>query len=180
MARKDYAGHAPKPRTKRGAKKAPPAKKKRPVLAILMFLLLAIGLGYFLAQVSGTAEETQPEPVKKEQPKKLTVKPLPEKPKEVWQYPQDLQDKEVIVEIPPQQDTGIRYQMQCGSFRQQSQAEAMKATIAFQGYTANVRHTGNWYRVVLGPYERKRTAEKERHQIKRAGVTTCEIWQWKP
>ncbi|MCJ8352123.1 SPOR domain-containing protein [Moritella sp.] len=178
MARKDYAGHAPKPRKKRGAKKAPPAKKKRPVLAILLFLMLAIGLGYFLAQVSGTAEEA--EPVKKTPPKKLTVKPLPEKPKEQWQYPQDLQEKEVIVEIPPQQDTGIRYQMQCGSFRQRSQAESMKATIAFQGYTANIRHTGNWYRVVLGPYERKRIAEKQRHQIKRAGVTTCEIWQWKP
>ncbi|NQZ94682.1 MAG: SPOR domain-containing protein [Moritella sp.] len=180
MARKDYAGHAPKPRNKRGAKKAPPAKKKRPVLAILLFLMLAIGLGYFLAQVSGTAEKAQPAPITKTPAKKLTVKPLPEKPKEEWQYPQDLQEKEVIVEIPPQQDTGIRYQMQCGSFRQRSQAESMKATIAFQGYTANISHTGNWYRVVLGPYERKRLAEKQRHQIKLAGVTTCEIWQWKP
>ena len=70
--------------------------------------------------------------------------------------------------------------MQGGSFSQQSQAEGMKETIAFQGYTANVRHTGNWYRVVLGPYERKRTAEKERHQIKREGVTTLDSWQWKP
>jgi len=180
MARKDYAGRPPKPRKKRGAKQAPPTKNKRPVWAILLFLLLAIGLGYFLAQISGTAEQTPPEPVKQAQPKKLTIKALPEKPKEKWQYPQDLQEKEVIVDIPPQQDTGIRYQMQCGSFRQQSQAEAMKATIAFQGYTANIRHSGNWYRVVLGPYERKRIAEKQRHKIKRAGVTTCEIWHWKP
>lgn len=179
MARKDYVGHSPKPKKKKAAKR-PPAPKKRPVLAMLIFLCLAVGLGYFLAQISGTAEQTQPAPVKVK-PKKLTVKdPLPEKPKEVWQYPQDLKEKEVIVEIPKQQDSDIRYQMQCGSFRQQAQAESMKATIAFQGLSAKIRHTGNWYRVVLGPYERKRTAEKDRHQIKRAGITTCEIWHWKP
>ena len=177
MARKDYAGHAPKPK-KRPVAKRPPATKNKPTLAIIIFIMLAIGFGYIIAQVSGTAEPSQliSVPVKV---KKLQVKdPLPEKPQEVWQYPQDLQEKEVIVDIPKQQDSGIRYKMQCGSFRQLSQAEAMKATIAFQGFTAQVQRTGDWYRVVLGPYERKRNAEKQRHQIKRAGITTCEIWQW--
>lgn len=180
MASKDYAGRKPKPRAKRGAKQAP-VKKKKPIVAIVAFFSLAIGLGYLLAQVSGTAEKTpQPLPVQVK-PKKLQVKEnLPEKPKEVWQYPQDLQKKEVIVEVPKKQVSTIRYQMQCGSFRQQSQAESMKATIAFQGYEATIKKTGNWHRVVLGPYKRKREAEKQRHQIKRAGITTCEIWQWKP
>ena len=86
-----------------------PAPKKRPVLAMLIFLCLAVGLGYFLAQISGTAEQTQPAPVKVK-PKKLTVKePLPEKPQEVWQYPQDLKEKEVIVEIP--KTTRLRYSL---------------------------------------------------------------------
>lgn len=180
MANRDYAGRKPKPRAKRGAKAAPTTKKK-PIVAIILFISLAIGLGYLLAQVSGTAEDTpQPVPVKVKPKKLQVIDNLPEKPKEVWQYPQDLQDKEVIVEIPEKQNSDIRYQMQCGSFRQPAQAESMKAMIAFQGYEANIKQTGKWFRVVLGPYKRKREAEKQRHQIKRAGITTCEIWRWKP
>lgn len=188
MARKDYAGHAPKtkrPKPARSSKSArakaakQPPKRGRLVLAILLFVGLAGGGGYFLSQVSGTADDSvrTPAPVK---PKKLKPKEsLPEKPTEVWQYPEDLQKKEVIVEIPEQVESDVRYQMQCGSFRSREQAESMKATIAFQGFTAQIKKTGEWNRVFLGPYKRKRTAEKERHVLKRANITTCEIWLWK-
>ena len=58
----------------------------------------------------------------------------------------------------------------------------MKALIAFQGLTAQVRQTqgtkGTWYKVVLGPYDTKRAAERERHALQRAGINGCQIWYW--
>ena len=94
-----------------------------------------------------------------------------------------LENKEVKVDIPKQSDKPSRpYQMQCGSFRKQSQADALKAKIAFQGLEAMVRKVsgkkGEWYKVVLGPYPKKRHAERERHKLQRGGVNGCQIWFW--
>jgi cell division protein FtsN len=75
-----------------------------------------------------------------------------------------------------------RYLMQCGSFRAASQAQKMKATIAFQGLEAQVRpsdgKSGRWHRVILGPYDSKRLAEKHRHSLQKANINTCKIWNW--
>ncbi len=72
--------------------------------------------------------------------------------------------------------------MQCGSFRKQGQAEELKARIAFQGFEAQVRpsegSSGRWYRVIIGPYESKRLAEKQRHTLQRAKINGCKIWLW--
>ena len=54
-----------------------------------------------------------------------------------------------------------------------------KVRIAFQGLSSEVRKTGNWYRVILGPYERKRPAEKDRHKLQRAKIHGCQIWLWR-
>ena len=74
------------------------------------------------------------------------------------------------------------YKMQCGSFRKRSQAEAMKAQIAFSGLVAKVSESsgknGIWYKVALGPYPRKRMAEADKHKLKRNNITTCQIWLW--
>ena len=72
--------------------------------------------------------------------------------------------------------------MQCGSFRKQSQAEELKATIAFQGLESQVLESegskGIWFRVVLGPYESKRDAERDRHALRSARINRCQIWNW--
>lgn len=108
---------------------------------------------------------------------------LPEMPKEEWEFMTTLTDPdyEVEVELPDLPEvTDKEYVLQCGSFRQQSQAESMKARVAFQGLESEIRESngsnGLWYRVVLGPYERKRAAEKDRHKLQAAGFTTCRIW----
>jgi cell division protein FtsN len=90
-----------------------------------------------------------------------------------------LKDKEVVVDIPEKEKSTRRYQMQCGSFRNQGDAESLKAKIAFQGLTSQVKKTGDWYRVILGPYERKRPAEKDRHKLQRAKINGCQIWTWR-
>lgn len=154
-----------------------PVKKQDkgfPFMAVLAAILLMAFIGYFIFAVD------KPEPKVIEQ--KKTVKQeevLPEKPISDWEYEKILKDKEVVVDIPEKQESTRRYQMQCGSFRNQGDAESLKAKIAFQGLTSQVKKTGDWYRVILGPYERKRPAEKDRHKLQRAKINGCKIWTWR-
>tara|TARA_R110001583_G_scaffold99273_1_gene244560 strand:- start:4630 stop:5160 length:531 start_codon:yes stop_codon:yes gene_type:complete len=175
---------APPSRRKKGtvAKKSRPTAPKKmnkgnqsfPYLAVLSALLLCAFIGYFMFAVE------KPAPVKLE--KKQTVKKeeiLPEKPQPKWQYEEFLPNKEVKVDIPAEKENTRPYQMQCGSFRKQDDAESLKARIAFQGLKSIVKKTGSWYRVILGPYDRKRLAEKERHKLQRAKINGCQIWYWR-
>ena len=72
--------------------------------------------------------------------------------------------------------------MQCGAYKTKGQANAQKALIAFQGLTSEIKisqgKTSNWYRVVLGPYQQKRHAERDRNLLRRAKIEPCEIWFW--
>ncbi|MFT5451288.1 MAG: cell division protein FtsN [Enterobacterales bacterium] len=93
-----------------------------------------------------------------------------------------------VVEVPKKnqdkltkQSTTKRYIMQCGSFRKIASAESLKATIAMNGLTAKISVTveksgKKWFRVALGPYESKRIAESERHQLERNSINNCRIW----
>mgnify|MGYP000200152314 CR=1 FL=1 len=107
---------------------------------------------------------------------------LQEPPKEKWQYREELASKEVEEGQYEVVDKGP-YKMQCGSFRKKEQAEVMKAKIAFSGITSQVVESngsnGTWFKVVLGPYERKRVAEKDKHKLRRNKITTCQIWLWR-
>ena len=73
--------------------------------------------------------------------------------------------------------------MQCGSFKTQKQAETLKARIAFSGLEAQVKSVsgknGTWHKVYLGPYPRKRLAEKDKHKLKRNNINYCQIWLWR-
>lgn len=174
MAQKDYVSRG------RTAKKAPPPPSPSlPWLRILITLALIAGFAYFLWSIKDNAE-TAPAP---QQTQSASEKEsLPELEDEVWDYPELLTDQEVEVQVEEQKKSDKPYLMQCGSFRQQSQAEEMKARIAFQGLEAQVRASsgknGLWYRVILGPYDYKRDAERDRHALRRIKITSCKIWYW--
>ena len=86
----------------------------------------------------------------------------------------------VEIDLPEERVSDKTYVMQCGSFRKLAQAEAMRAQIAFQGLEAAIKTSadagGTWYRVVLGPYTRKRDAERHRHIMQGTNITGCRIW----
>ena len=107
---------------------------------------------------------------------------LPELPQEEWEFIRTLPGYEVEIDTTKAPVSDKRYLMQCGSFRQQSQAEEMRAQIAFLGMEAMVRaadgQNGRWYRVILGPFDTKRDAERSRHSIRNIGIRTCQIWYW--
>lgn len=172
---------AAKPRNKnnRTAAKRPVSKRNQPkkgfpFLAVISALLLTGFIGYFMFAVE------KPEPVRVIQKAKVKKEELlPEKPQPKWEYENTLKTKEIEVDIPAEKAHKRPYQMQCGSFRRQGDAESLKARIAFQGLNSHVKKTGNWYRVILGPYERKRLAEKQRHKLQRANIDGCQIWFWR-
>jgi len=158
----DYANRKPKSPKRKPAKKKGSNKKQqrgaKPVgerKAVPWFVvIIAIGLialfTYILVQISGKSEEVE-QPHVQQPPADL----LPEKSAERWRYIEELESKEVEVDV-PEREVGPPKLMQCGSFRQQADAERLRAQIAMAGLESQVRATdgsnGLWYRVILGPY----------------------------
>lgn len=178
---------APKDYIKRGrAEKKPPPPPPFPWLRMMLALVLLGAFGYFLWSLKNQTpshDQDKPKaPQQEQQSKTISDEPLPILADEEWEFIKTLPQTSVEVEVAEQQKSDKRYLMQCGSFRKQSQAQEMKATIAFQGLVAQVRESsgknGLWHRVILGPYDTKRLAEKDRHLLRKASITTCQIWYW--
>ena len=105
---------------------------------------------------------------------------LPTLREEEWAFIDALPEYSVEVDVEEAPESDKTYIMQCGSFRKMSQAESLKARIAFQGLASEVVESkganGRWFRVVLGPFDRKRMAESQRHQLRRGNILGCKIW----
>ena len=184
MAHQDYVS---RPRAKN--KKQNPYKKKvttKPgpslkVKVIAAFLFIALpSFGYMLWSIKDKQPDVVEAPkVTKTNTKKTTDLPAP--PEEKWTYVDDLKSKQVEVGEYEVKQKGP-YKMQCGSFKTRKQAESLKAKIAFAGLEAlvskSVGTTSTWYKVYLGPYDKKRSAEKDKHKLKNNSVHGCKIWGW--
>jgi cell division protein FtsN len=187
MPHKDYVkASRPKAKPARNrnsrstGKAAAPVQAKPWLLLVLTFALISgfIYFLWFLNQQPVSQTKTEPTAAKSTQPKdELPAKPT----EEPYQYIKELENKEIKVEVTEQKAAGP-YQMQCGSFRAQQQAETMKAQIAFVGFASQIRRTegsnGVWYRVVLGPYDSKRQANADMNRLRQNSINTCKIWNW--
>jgi cell division protein FtsN len=173
MAHKDYVARP------RSSKKAPPPKPALPYVRIVITLALIGGFAYFLWSIK---DKSATETVKIAPPKQVEQDALPELPKEEWDFIKSLPEYTVAVDMDEREDSGKRYLMQCASFRSKDQAEELKAMIALQGFESQVRPSdggnGRWYRVISGPFDSKRMAEKQKHALDRAKIKTCKIWSW--
>ena len=186
MAHQDYVS---RPRNSNKNKKNNPYKNGEQPTAInfktkfiaAITIIALIGFGYLLWII----KDNQPSVNVTQQTGQILPKSevkLPEPPKEKWSYRKDLADKKVeegqyeIVDKGP-------WKMQCASFKSNVQAQELKAKIAFLGIESKVDKSqgknGVWYKVILGPYKRKRNAEKDRHKLKRNKVNYCQIWLWR-
>ena len=181
MKNKDYVSS--KKRNTR-AKQDAPAKRPFPFIRFLVVGLLIAGFAYglfYIQQDSDSFNEAQTKPISK--PKKKAEKVIPPPPTdEEWEFIDELENKNVEVETEELADRGP-YKMQCASFRNKADAERMKAQIAFAGFESQVVEsqgtTGLWHKVILGPFERKRDAEKTRHILRRNDIRGCQIWGWR-
>jgi len=186
MSNQDYIARSPakkkknNPYKKKAAEPVPESNTKAKLIIVTVILLVAsFAYGLWLLKTSPSTktpiEITVPVNTEKQATK------LPEPPKEKWRYVDSLKNKEVEVGQYDIKQKGP-YKMQCGSFRTNSQAESLKAKIAFTGieshiHTAPGKHN-TWHKVVLGPYERKRTAEEDKHKLRNNNINGCQIWLW--
>ena len=185
MPNKDYIARRP---TKK--KKNNPYKQKaveqtnntKTILMIITIILLVAGAAYslwFLKTSPTTKTPNHSSEIKILDKKAAT---LPKPPKVKWQYVDDLKHKEVEVGEYEVKQNGP-YKMQCGSFKTSAQAEALKAKMAFAGIESQIQtaqgKSSIWYKVVLGPYSRKRAAEQEKHKLRNNNINGCQIWLWK-
>ena len=183
MAHQDYVSR-PKARTKNPYKKEAPAPApglsiKNKLLLLLVIALLS-GFSYFLWFLKSTPPA--PAPVASEQPAVKSVKTqsaeLPAPPKEKWEYIDNLMNKEVEVGEYETSNNGP-YKMQCGAFKVASQADTLKAKMAFAGVGSYIKkvvyQATDWYVVIAAPYQTKRLAEKDKHALRRNNITDCQI-----
>ncbi len=190
MANQDYVSRTPKKKAKstRNSNRNNKSANKLPVKVkllslLLVFLISAFVYGLWSLKTDPSTKTPLVTPVKTEQStnKAAQAEPLPKPPKEKWTYVKDLENKEVEVGEYEVKEKGP-YKMQCGSFKTANQAETLKARIAFAGLEAQVKavagKTGTWHKVFLGPYPRKRLAEKDKHKLKRNNINNCLIWLW--
>jgi len=186
--KKAPAKKAKAPQGRSAAASAPVESNGIPFVRIGFTLAVLVGFGVFLWNLKDSADSRRAEKQASQQvstaPNGTAAKDdLPEMPEEKWEFIETLTDPdyEVKVELPKQADTSDKeYILQCGSFRKEEQAESMRAKIAFQGLESQIKPSngknGLWYRVILGPYKRKRAAEKDRHTLQRAGFNYCRVW----
>jgi len=189
----DYANRGrPPQKKKRATAKKSPAKgraakstsKPVPWLIIALAVLLIAAFAYFLVSIQGQGRDAAPIDESIPTADSSPAAPadlLPEKPQERWRYIEELENKEVEVDV-PERELGPPKLMQCGSFRNQADAEGLRARIAMLGLESQVRESngrnGRWFRVILGPYATKRDAERDRHKVQRASIFGCQIWNW--
>jgi len=196
MSNQDYISRSPA-KKKNNTKKAKSAKQKKAtpantaiplktkvVTLIVMVLLCTFAYGLWALKTASTTKTPLPTPAatKTTEQRKEQSKALPKPPKEKWTYVKDLENKQIEVGEYEVKEKGP-YQMQCGSFRTHKQAQVLKANIAFAGISSQIRSAqgknGTWYKVVLGPYARKRLAEKDKHKLKRNNINYCQVWLWR-
>jgi cell division protein FtsN len=191
MANQDYVSRAPakkKKNNRHGKQTANNASaiplKAKLVSLLLLILITAFSYGLWSLKTDPSTKTPLVEPVKITKEKKSLNKTneLPKPPKEKWTYVKDLETKEIEVGEYKVEAKGP-YKMQCGSFKTQKQAETLKARIAFSGLEAQIKSVagknGTWHKVFLGPYPRKRLAEKDKHKLKRNNINYCQIWLWR-
>lgn len=182
MKNKDYVSQPKRPRRKAGKK---PAAAPFPTVKVLALVLLIAAFAYFLYFLlhdDKGADDVVPA-VNTSKTKKKPEKQLPPPPDdENWNYIDVLENKQVSVGKAELKDKGP-FKLRCTTVRSKQRAEALKAKIAFAGYESTVQKyqgtSGLWYRVDLGPYDRKREAEKVRHAMKRNNINGCSILLWR-
>ncbi len=179
MKNKDYVSQK-KQNNKRGAPSSAP-KRPFPVVKLVISLIFIGAFAFGLNYIKNDSKEFVPEPeVIKKKKAEREIPPPPEN--EEWQFIDELKNKKVEVETEDLEDKGP-FKMQCASFKNLDDAETLKARIAFAGFESQIStvngQNGLWHKVVLGPFERKREAEKTRHILRRNEIRGCEIWLWR-
>ncbi|MET1255244.1 SPOR domain-containing protein [Aliikangiella maris] len=191
---RDYAKKKPARTKKQGASRSQAKASVSPIrwlLTIGLTLTLAGGLIYlkWFYPKTSPPPNTSSKPVSAPQSSSAATKTNTTTNKKsdeqvpFYDVHRDLTTKQVKI---PKEDLKLPeiykkyfYTMPCGSFREIERAEELKAQIAMTGNKSElmpVKSKGEtWYRVQLGPFSSKRTAEKIRHRLEDNNIQDCMI-----
>lgn len=188
MSNQDYISRTPSKKKNNSPykkKSAAPTRRlpiKTKLIGILaLFLIAGFAYGLWFLKTN-TATKDPIEQQEQEQTEIKKEQHLPAPPEEKWTYVENLKTKKIEVGEYEVKQNGP-YKMQCGSFKTRPQAESLKAKMAFVGIESQIQtaqgKNNMWYKVVLGPYERKRAAEEDKHKLRNNKINGCQIWLWK-
>ncbi|OCG48658.1 MULTISPECIES: SPOR domain-containing protein [Gilliamella] len=78
---------------------------------------------------------------------------------------------------PASQPTTVsnKWLLQCGAFKDKSNADTLKAKLAMTGVRSNIMSSGQLYKVTVGPYESKEEANKVLNLLNSNGINSCVI-----
>lgn len=74
-------------------------------------------------------------------------------------------------ETKPEQKS--RWIVQCGSFRSSEQAQSVRAQLALKGLESHITTSGEWRRVVLGPFNSRTSVDNTLARLKNIGMSSC-------
>ena len=71
------------------------------------------------------------------------------------------------------------YLLQAGSFRDEADADRLRAELILQGFEAVIKEveqaSGTWHRVIVGPYESEREMTRARNRLAEANIETIRL-----
>jgi len=175
------------------AGRAPPKRRMPGWILLTMGMLLGLGvalMGYIngwvpkpdnpnkrpVAQTTKTVSQSKIEDKSAE---------LETKSKQNFDFYETLQDMEVVIDEEELQQTENRkaknYILQLGAFKNLSDAEALKAQVAFVGLSAVIQNVTvnqtNWHRVRIGPYKSGRKADVDKRNLEKNGFNALILRQ---
>ncbi len=183
-------------------------RKKKKSLPGYVWLLSGLAIGLFIAfivyldkqpkntQDFGSAVQLELEKLKQQAKTSNTKKaaPVAEKKEQKFNFYTILPELEVLIPEsetrPPETrtenrstatkpDTAKQYVLQVGSFQNISDAEKLKANLAFLGLEANIQHVTinkqEWHRVRTGPYQGKQQLYQNQHLLKKNNINAISM-----
>jgi cell division protein FtsN len=133
-----------------------------------VLVLLAAYLPEWLETPPGTKEQASAEG--------------PPAPSVTFEFPDILKDREIQVDTSPyqtensqQSDQPADYSVQAASFRERSEADELRAKLLLSNLPATVvvsnGDTGRWFRVNLGPFDRRVDANRALTKLRERGIS---------
>lgn len=106
----------------------------------------------------------------------------PDAPSVTFEFPDILKDREIPVDTSPyqtesskQSDKPNSYKVQAASFRDRGEADELRANLLLSNLPADVvisdGDTGRWFRVTLGPFDRRVDANRALTKLRERGIS---------
>lgn len=192
MVQRDYV-------RKKSQSKVKAKKNKSRLFPSLMIFLAIIIIILFSSILYYLSTNSSEKPVEK--PKVKTESPaitLPEKPQERWTYLKELEtpnassnsnktasERQQILDSFMNNTTTTstlsssndnnKWLLQCGAFKDKTNADTLKASLAMTGISGNISLSQQLYRVTVGPYTNKGDVQKALNTLKTNGINNCII-----